>query len=81
MAKTGRYHGVFQGSCRVNRPAMPLFSRLGAPDPDSAAPFPLAPSFASGLTSVPGSSPGLVRTAHAVGPGSADPTRDGTLTA
>ena len=30
--------GVFQGSCRVNRLTMPLFSRPLAPDPDSKVP-------------------------------------------
>lgn len=73
--------GVFQGTCRVNHPTMPLFSRPAAPDPGSASPSLLAPSYASDLTSVPGFSSELVRTGHAAEPGSDDPTHDGALTA
>lgn len=68
--------GVFQGSCRVNRSTMPLFSPRAVPDPDSAAPLPRVPSFAFALTSVPGSSFVLVRTARGVAPGSDDPVFD-----
>lgn len=68
--------GVFQGSCRVIRLTMPLFSPRAAPDPDSAAPLTLVPSFAFALTSVPGSSFVLVRTVRGVAPGSDDPGFD-----
>ena len=52
---------------------MPLFSPRAALDPDLAAPFLLASSFAFALTSVPDSSFVLARTARAAAPGSDDP--------
>ena len=68
--------GVFQGTCRVNRPTMPLFSRPAAPDPGSASPCRSVPSYASDLTSAPGFSPWLVCTAHGAAPGSDGPVLD-----
>ncbi|WP_237613857.1 hypothetical protein, partial [Pseudomonas syringae] len=55
--------GVFQGSCRVSRLTMPLFSQPVALDPDSTTRCRSAPSYAFDPTTVPAFSLWLVRTA------------------
>lgn len=69
-------YGVFQGSCRVNRLTMPLFSRPVALDPGSTTRYRSAPSYASGLTTAPVFAPWLVRTVHVVGPRPDGPALD-----
>ena len=69
-------HGIFQGSCRVNRLTMPPFSRSVALDPGSTTRCRSVPSYASGLTTAPVCFPWLVRTTHVAGPRPDGPALD-----
>ena len=69
-------NGVFQGSCRVNRLTMPLFSQPVALDPGSTARYRSVPSYAFDPTTVPAFSLWLVRTTHVAGPRPDGPVLD-----
>jgi hypothetical protein len=68
--------GVFQGSCRVSRLTMPLFSRSVALDPGSTTRCRPVPSYVFHPTSAPAFSLWLVHTAPVAWPRPDDPALD-----